>query len=244
MSNNLTPQSDSNIFCKVSINNNGNWIYGLITYINFDKNIAEVFLPARFFKSYLKEGNKILIKTISESDETLLSGKITRKVISMRKQAITVQLDSVMSFENKRKFERFHVSYCCKIKDDDNTSYSSTLIDISFKGALLSAENYLERGKIVALEICLNPSIVLSFKGRIIRRAKTKNKKYCYGVELTDIDEENSMLLNELMECLSSKREEISYEWKVFNKFKYAIYVVSLLGIFIAVFTLFLTEVL
>ena len=46
MSKNTPPQSDSNIFCKVSINNDGNWIYGIITYINLDKNIAEVFLPA------------------------------------------------------------------------------------------------------------------------------------------------------------------------------------------------------
>ena len=242
MSKNTHPQTDSNIFCKVSINNDGNWIYGIITYINLDKNIAEIFLPARFFKKYLKEGSKVLVKAINDNNETLFSGSITRKVISIRKQAVTIQLDSIMSFENKRNYERFYVNYPCKIRDD-SISYMATLADISFRGGLVYTENILEEGKYVNLDVYLNPTMTLTFSGRITRKLKDKNRGYCYGIELTKIDEENSILLNELIECLVNKREQIAYEWKVFKRLKYAIYAISLLAIFMTVFSIFLTEV-
>ncbi|HPD00461.1 MAG TPA: PilZ domain-containing protein [Acetivibrio sp.] len=244
MSKNTPTQSDSNIFCKVSINNDGNWIYGIITYLNLDKNIAEIFLPARFFKSYLKEGSKVLVKAISDNNETLFSGSITRKVISIRKQAVTVQLDSIMSFENKRNYERFYVNYPCKIREENSIAYMATLADISFKGGLVYTENLLEEGKNVIVDIYLNPSMTLTFSGKIARKLKDKNRGFCYGIELTKIDEENSILLNEVIECLVNKREQIAYEWKVFKRLKYAIYAISVLGIFLTVFSIFITEVL
>jgi len=35
--NDLLPQNDSPIFCRVSINNDEKWVHGIITYINMEK---------------------------------------------------------------------------------------------------------------------------------------------------------------------------------------------------------------
>ena len=59
---NIPEQDTSIIFCKVSINNDEKWVHGIITYINLDKSIAEVFLSAKQLMGNLTEGSKIQIK--------------------------------------------------------------------------------------------------------------------------------------------------------------------------------------
>ena len=70
-------QSRGITFCKVSIDD-ATWIHGIITYINLEK-IAEIFLSARYFRNHLKEGQKILIKSFDNNNETLFSASITKK---------------------------------------------------------------------------------------------------------------------------------------------------------------------
>lgn len=244
MSNNLPPQSNSTIFCKVSINNDQKWVHGIITYVNLDKNIAEIFLPAKYFKNYLNEGSKILIKSLSDNNETLFSGSITRKVISIRKQAITVQIDKVMNFANQRRYERFHVSYSCKVREGSNVTHAATLSDLSLGGGLLYSEASIDEGKDVNVDIVISPGLTLSFSGKIVRKLKDKKSGFSYGVQLTGIDNENNTLLNELIEYLTTQKNHIAHEWKVFKRLKYTVYTISILAIFILVFVIFAAEAL
>ncbi|MFZ5989765.1 MAG: PilZ domain-containing protein [Bacillota bacterium] len=244
MAKNTPEHNTSTIFCKVSIDGDDKWVHGIITYINLDKNIAEIFLSAKYFKNYLKEGCKILIKSLGEDNETLFSGSITRKVISIRKQAITVQIDKIMNFANQRKFERFHVSYSCRLKDNSGSEFASILSDISLGGGLVYSDSSFDADSKVNIDVFISPSITLSFKGRIVRKQSVKNKGYNYGVQILDIDEENNVLLNELIEYLKVQKNHIAHEWKVFKRLKYTVYTISILTIFIIVFAIFASEAL
>jgi len=82
-------------------------VHGIITYINMEKNIAEIFLSAKYFKSYFNEGSKIVVKSLDENIETLFSGSVSKKVISIRKQAITIQINKVLSYNNQENTKGF-----------------------------------------------------------------------------------------------------------------------------------------
>jgi len=58
--NDLLPQNDSPIFCRVSINNDEKWVHGIITYINMEKNIAEIFFLQNILKAILTKEVKSL----------------------------------------------------------------------------------------------------------------------------------------------------------------------------------------
>ncbi|TYQ15392.1 UNVERIFIED_CONTAM: PilZ domain-containing protein [Acetivibrio alkalicellulosi] len=234
-------QSTSVTFCKVSIDNDKKWIHGIITYINFEKNIAEIFLSARHFKNHLREGNKILIKSLSDNNETLFSASITRKVISIRKQSITVQIDKIMSFQNQRKFERFHLNYPCKVSYG-SIEHEAILSDISFGGGMLHTDAFIYDNSIINLEVYVSSEITINLIGKTVRKENTGNSDLTYGVELVDIDEQNNMLLSELISFLTEEKNHIAKEWRIFNMLKYTVYTISVVSIFIVVFIFFVSE--
>lgn len=240
---NIPEQDTSVIFCKVSIDNDDKWVHGIITYINLDKSIAEVFLSAKYFKEYLREGSKIQIKSLGDDNETLLVGSITRKVISIRKQAITVQLDKVINYSNHRKAERFHVNYSCSIKCDNKDEYWGTLYDISSGGCMIYSVADINPSAEVKITIFVSPSIRIEFSGLIIRKHNTKTKGISYGVQLCEIDSENETMLSELIKFLITQKNHINHEWRVFKKLKLTVYTITVLAIFIIVFFVFASKV-
>lgn len=244
MSNDLLPQNDSPIFCRVSINNDEKWVHGIITYISFDKNMAEVFLSAKYFKNYFNEGSKIVIKSLDENSETLFTGSVSRKVISIRKQAITIQINKVLGYNNQRKYERFGVDYSCRIRYEENISYIASISDISLGGGLIYSDDLFEEGKEVDIDVFVTSKISISFTGRIIRRIANKNGGYSYGVQLIDIDDENYSLLFDLIEYLQTQKKHLTKEWDMFNKLKYSLYTISILGIFVLIFVVFASKAL
>jgi len=240
--NDLLPQNDSPIFCRVSINNDEKWVHGIITYINMEKNIAEIFLSAKYFKSYFNEGSKIVVKSLDENIETLFSGSVSKKVISIRKQAITIQINKVLSYNNQRKYEMFRVNYPCRIRYEENVSYIASISDISLGGGLIHSDDLFEEGKNIGIDMFVTPKITISFTGKVIRRIADKKGGYNYGVQLVDIDDANHNLLFELIEYLQTQKKHLAQEWKMFNRLKYSVYAISIFGIFLLIFIVFASK--
>jgi c-di-GMP-binding flagellar brake protein YcgR len=240
----MPEQNASVTFCKVSINDDEKWVHGIITYINLEKSIAEIFLSAKYFKNYLKEGSKILIKSMGDDNETLFSGSITRKVISIRKQAIAVQIDKVMNYNNKRYHERFQVSYSCLIKTKNDEEFSATLFDLSIGGGMIYSSSDIKINSAIDVTVYISPIIMLNFKGVVVRKQKDRTRGFSYGIQLSEIDDDNEALLSELIEYLVIQKNHIAHEWKIFNRLKYTLYTISLLFIFIIVFFVFAAEAL
>ncbi|AUG57567.1 PilZ domain-containing protein [Acetivibrio saccincola] len=240
----IKPEQNRGItFCKVSIDNDATWIHGIITYINLEKKIAEIFLSARYFKNHLKEGQKILIKSFDNNNETLFSASITKKVISIRKQAITVNIDKVMSYHNKRRFERFYLNYPCKITYGDK-EYIAILSDISLGGGMLFTDAEIDDHSIVCISIFISATLTINFIGKTVRKESAGNSELTYGIEILEIDEENNVLLAELINFLEEEKNNIAHEWRIFNMLKYSIYTISVIFIFVVIFFFFTNEAL
>lgn len=242
MNKNPKNSKSSTIFCRVSINDNQNWVHGIVTYINLDKNIAEIFLPARYFKEYLSEGNKITVKSMDQNNEILFYGSIARKVISIKKQAITIQIDKVLNYENNRKYERFNVNYDCIITTPKG-QYTGKMIDISLSGCMIYTNEPIEEASNVTVKSFISPEAELTFQTNVLRRNSLKSNRYSYGLQMYSIDNNNNIMLNELIAHLIKQKNYIEHEWKIFNRLKYSVYTVSILLVFFIVFYIFASSV-
>ncbi len=232
----------STIFCRVSVNDNQNWVHGIVTYINLDKSVAEIFLPARYFKEYLSEGSKVTVKSMEQNNEILFYGSIARKVISIKKQAITIQIEKVLNFENNRKYERFSVNFDCLISTPKG-DYAGKMVDISLSGCMIYTNEPIEEASNVTVKSFISPETELTFQTNVLRRKSIKNNSYSYGLQLSSIDNNNNIMLNELIAHLVKQKNYIAHEWKIFNRLKYSVYTVSVLLVFFIVFYIFASTV-
>ncbi len=243
MSKNSSNRKSTTKFCRVSINDEQKWVHGIITYINFDKSIAEIFLPARYFKEYLTEGSNITVKSMDKNNEILFCGSIAKKVISIRKQAITVQIDKVLNYENNRKYERFNVSYDCNIVTEAGKEINGKIVDISLNGCMIYGNQPINESSLISVKTVISPEAELNFHANVLRVKKLKGQSYAYGLHICSIDNNNSILLNELIAYLIKQKDHIEQEWKVFNRLKYTVYSITVLLIFFIVFYIFASAV-
>ena len=244
MAKTIVEHDSPTVFCKISIDNDEKWVHGIITYMNLPNNIVEVFLSIKYFENYLNEGSKILIKSLAEDSETLLSGRITKKVISIRKQSITVQIDNISHFDNNRKYERYHVNYSCSINTKKNMSSPATITDLSISGGLFFSREDFDINSIVDTNIYISSTLTLKFAALIIRKQKVKDNGFRYGFHINEIDQDSNSLLGELIEYLIIQKKHVVYEWKIFKRLKYTVYTISLLSIFILIFLILASKAL
>jgi len=225
------------IVCKVLINNDSDWIHGIISFINLKKNIVEIFLSSENLKEKFNEGSTVTIKFIKDESEYILSGCITRKILSIHKQAIVVKIDEIQKFANNRKHERFHAKFSAVIKTGDGRTIPSVLGDISLGGILLLTNASLGSGENILIEIAVSDKIPVSFKGKVVRKLQNK-KLNSYGIQIETIDAVNKSQLNEVIDLLIAKKDHIAHEWKIFNRIKYTVYAVSMAAIFFIIFVI------
>ena len=229
---------DDSLFCRIYIENTNKWIDGILTYVDLKKNVADIFLSARHFRSLLSEESNLIIKSLDSNQEFIFTGTLSKKVISIRKQSISLKIDEVVKFDNERLFERFHCSYPAIIKQlKDANPASGILVDISSGGILISSPTSYEPNTPVSLEIFFATERPITFVGRILR--KTSNKiGFNYGIIIEEIDNENAISLNKLIENLVTDKKSILEEFKLFKRFKHSMYWVFVLlaALFVTLF--------
>lgn len=220
---------NSDMFCKIFIDSNNSWINGLLTFINVDKKVAEIFLPIRYLNSFFKDTNKIIIKSYTKNNEYIFTGSISKKVVSINKQSLSVKIDEVIKYDNLRKEERYPASYPVILTAPlGNNSYSALLVDISSGGLMIATPQEFSINSRISVEIFFSTDSSLYFKGRILR--KTNNSiGFNYGVIIEEIDKHNSILLNKMIEFLALERKNIYSYWMIVQKFKNSLYIIFLL---------------
>ncbi|MCX7746609.1 MAG: PilZ domain-containing protein [Clostridia bacterium] len=206
-----------------------------------EKKVVEVFLSAHHMKEFFKEGNKVIIKSLNDGNEFLFSGHVTKKVLSIRKQAVIIKMDEIKKFFNLRNNERFHVRYPATIKASGKTPEPAVLLDISLGGTLITSNASFNEKESVHIEILYTNNKVLNFLGRILRKQQLKDG-FKYGIGVQSIDNENSLVLNELIEYLTYQKKQIARELKIFKRVKYTVYVISIIVIFFTVFVMMAAE--
>lgn len=223
---------DDSLFCRIYIEDENKWIDGILLYVNLEKNVANIFLSSRHFKSMLAEGNKVIIKSLDLEQEYVFTGTVSQKIVSIRKQSITIKIDEIVKFENIRLFERFSVNYPAILKKVNTTNTASgILIDISSGGILIASPISYEPNTAINIEIYFATDAPITFVGRILRKS-ANNVGFSYGVIIEEIDNENAISLNRLIEVLVTEKRGILDELRVFKRINISIYIIA--GLFLA----------
>jgi hypothetical protein len=211
---------DDSQFCRIYIENTGKWIDSILTYVNLKNNVAEVFISTRHFRSLISEGSKLIVKSLDSNQEYIFTGTVSKKIVSIRKQSLSIKIDEIVKFDNERIFERFPCNYPAIIKNSKNSnSYSGILVDISSGGILISSPNSFEPNTSLNLEIYFATENPINFVGRVLRRS-TNRIGYSYGISIEEIDNNNAIVLNKLIENLVTEKKHIFEELNFFKRMK------------------------
>jgi hypothetical protein len=220
---------NDDIFCKVFLNSSDAWISALLTYVNLEKNVAEIFLPIKYLTRILNDNQTIIIKSFNAENEYIFTGSVSKKVISINKQSITVSIEEVIKYDNARQDERFTASYPVILSNKAlNLSQSALLVDISSGGLLIATTEEIEINANITVEIFFSPEASLSFHGRILRKTKN-NIGYSYGIIIEEIDRRNSILLNKMIEFLALEKNSLYSEWLILKRLRQSLYFIFVL---------------
>ena len=221
--------NDGSLFCRICKQGSDKWLDGILIYINFDRNLADIFVSTRYFRSFFSEGDHLIVKSIDNGKEYTLKGRLSQKIISMRKQSITIEIEQIIKFENNRISERLDVNYPAIIQPTtSSTSSTGLLFDISSGGVFMSSPTSYDINTGLNIEIFAASEGIISFMGRILR--KTQNKiGYSYGILIEEIDNQNALLLNKLIQNLLEDKRTLIDELHRFKKIKAYIYVILML---------------
>lgn len=217
------------LFCRIYIENTGKWIDGVLTYLNLDKHVADIFVSSRHFRSLVAEGTKIIVKSLDSNEEYIFTGMISTKIVSIKQQSLTIRIDEVVKFDNDRLHERFHCNYpAILIHPKSPATTSGILSDISSGGIQISSPTLFEPNTSMSIEVFFATERPIHFVGRVLRKTATK-VGYNYGVIIEEIDNENAIQLNKLIESLVTEKKGIFEELKVFKRLKTAVYIILFL---------------
>ncbi len=222
-------------FCLVSREGSGEWLQGIISFIDIESKDVEVFLSDEHIYNSFSPGNKVAIKSLSNRNEFLLSGCINKIASSVHKKALIIKIDDIKEYIDYRKSERYYVNYDAGITSGKGSKSEANILDISLGGVLLISDCALEEGENINVEVFSDPENPILFSGKVIRKQKFK-KAYKYGVIIENVEAQSKSLLDALIKLLRAKKTEIEHAWKVFKRVKYALYTISVLLIFLLVF--------
>jgi len=216
---------DSSLFCKVCVEGTNKWLDGVLIHVNIEKNLADIFLSTRHFKSLFSEGDIIIVKSIDSEQEFTFKGVLSQKIISMRRQSITIEIREMSEFKNYRNSERFQVIYPAIIQQiTTQVNSSGILFDISSGGVLMISPSSYEINTALNIEIFSAADGNISFVGKILRKTKI-NARYSYGIIIEEIDHPNSLIFNKLIQSLIEEKKGFLMEFQRFKRLKAMLYI-------------------
>ncbi|MEN8907454.1 MAG: PilZ domain-containing protein [Clostridiales bacterium] len=209
-----------------------NWVNNIIMDID-DKNIKiNLGMDNEYVKSIVMVGDTIKCKYYVKHKEYVLVGWIT-DIEANFPQKLVIRIHDIELYENQREFKRYDVYICSVIKKrrTDKKGIFTIMTNVSSGGAAFSlkkdiSEDFMQTEKnvmqdIYFFEIYISNEVTLIFQGEIVRRTK-RERGLEYGVKLIDIDNENTLILDNYIKELENKDKEIynkSSFWTKNSKF-------------------------
>ena len=133
----------------------------------------------------------------------VLSGTISR-VFSVNPLILNVFINSIEKMNNLRKYQRFYVSLTANIKVAGYRNPIFAVVkNLSSGGIKVNCNEKLIPEDILDVEVILDRTNTLSFKGAVVRKNKIKDY-YEYGIEIQGMSESNIKCLYHYLKWLDS----------------------------------------
>lgn len=224
-------------FCLISNGSNDIWSQGLISYVNTDKKIVEIFLSANPLQDSFKAQDTVTVKSLDNQKGFLFSGRIKKAASSIYQKTLTVKIDDIKDFYNYRKDERYYVKFDASIRVPGRLENKANIIDISLGGVSLATDGKFTANTPVIVEVLVDPENPIAFSGNVLRRSRYR-RFYKYGIMIEDIEDKDNKLLSELIKLLRMKKTRLAHKWKIINLIRYTLYSASAFLAFLVVFVI------
>lgn len=180
------------------------WVQNILYKVK--KRSVTVGLLTEYLKNIIMLDQSFSIKYITEVSEYIFEGKIT-KINPDFPSSVTIDIVNVTEVKNQRVFPRADVFLAANIRFEGTIKeYFSVIHNISLVGIAFYCKNILEpNDKQIECFIYLPNKQTISAKGEIIRTIYKNDDIIDYGLQFTEMHEENN-------NSLSNFFSDIEYE--------------------------------
>ncbi len=190
------------------------WNTNIAFNVKNDELVLDAGINEEYYKS-IKVGDKVECKVTLDKFEYTIEANVT-DMASTPMQTMTLNIKEIKKYDNLRKESRHFVYLFALIRqnEEDRDPIFSVITDISKGGVavLINDRNSMERENIsvhdrVYFEVSLEDQRKIKFEGIIKREKKTKSSIE-YGVQISDIDNDNRKVLDDYVDELKNTDDE------------------------------------
>lgn len=216
------------IFCRISIDNGNTWIQGIIASFSNQNNLMQIYISSKNFYKYANPKNKLIIKALDLAHENIYVGSINKNMLNTKSHLIKVDIESILSFYDKRKYIRFLVNYDAIIQVNDSNKFRTQISDLSFSGLCFFSKHELKQNSNIS--ILLTPKRIppIHLYGNIVNKIPYENE-FRYSVSITPKSIRDQENLGHVMDHLLLKQNGIKNSYLTYSKLKLLVYALSTL---------------
>lgn len=212
-----TAKNNDAIFCRISIDNGSTWVQGIITLFSTQNNFMRIYLSSKNFYKCANLKNKLIIKALDSTHENIYIGSINKNTLNNKSHFIKVNIESVLSFYDKRKFVRFLVDYNANVKVSDTQEFRTKISDLSFSGLCFFSKHELTQGTNISISLSTNRSCTIYLYGNIVSKIPYENE-FRYSVSIMPKSLSDQEKLGHVMDSLLLKQNGIKNSYLAYSR--------------------------
>ena len=180
---------------------NTEWISNVV-YRIYD-NYIQIELTQDYINNLMLVGDKISLKFFGPETEFLLDGTIENIDID-KSRLITINVNKVNMFQNIRSYRRYDTYIISRITVNRKDQLFCIVTTVSSSGISVLSKLDFPLSSDAFVEVFVDSDNILRFEGEIVRKSVTENG-YEFGIKFSNLDEENSSIVNNIISELKDK---------------------------------------
>ncbi|HHX17294.1 MAG TPA: PilZ domain-containing protein [Clostridium sp.] len=188
------------------------WVQNIVYKVK--KRSVTVGLLTEYLQNIIMFGQSFSIKYTTDNSEYIFEGEIT-KIDPDFPCSVTIDILNVTELNNQRIFPRADVFLASNIKlEDTHKEYFSIIHDISLVGVAFYCKDILEPdGKQIEIYIYLPNKQTISAKGKIARTTFKNDDIIDYGLQFTEMHDENNNSLSNFFSYLEEEKIKLQNQY-------------------------------
>ncbi|TYQ15237.1 UNVERIFIED_CONTAM: PilZ domain-containing protein [Acetivibrio alkalicellulosi] len=197
---------------NTKLSSNNVWIQNILYKV--ENHSLSIALLSSYLENIVMIGQSLHIKYANEHTEYLFEGEITH-IKPEFPSYITVNITSIKELKNIRVFPRQDVYLASNIRIlDPVREYFAIIHNISLVGMAFYCKDILEPAQTqLEIFIYLPSKQTITAKGKIIRRVFKNDDIIDYGIQYTDMQEENNNSLSNFFNSIEEEKNNLRNEF-------------------------------
>jgi hypothetical protein len=205
------------LLIKTKFNCSKNWITNIIEFAN--SSTLRIPLVSEYFNENILTDNSIVIEFEDIRNQYIVNGSVT-KIDIVGTQTMTIKIQSINQFKNRRKSARYYTSFGTNIASSDVQGITGITTNISLNGICFITSHPFDMATVVSMNILVGINNILTFKGKIVR-IKLLEYGFEYAIELDENEQNNEnveFLVKNIQIQSNNLREALYKKFNIYLK--------------------------